>query len=53
MWWWYTLDRGLGRPQRWSGHSEEEKKALPYQKYNSGYPSHSLVTVLTDLSWLF
>jgi hypothetical protein len=52
---WYSLDRRLGGPQNLSGCGGEEKNSQPPQgikHQNPDPPAHSLVTILTELSWL-
>jgi hypothetical protein len=48
----YPLDRRLGVPQSWSGHGGKEKNSCPCWESNSGHPTHSLVTILIELTWL-
>jgi hypothetical protein len=46
------LDRRLGGPQHWYGHSDEEKKSQPLlgiEPYNPDHLAHSLVAILTEL----
>jgi hypothetical protein len=49
---WYQLDRRLGGLQSRSGRVSEGKSAYSYRESNPSCPSHSLVTVLTELQRL-
>jgi len=42
----------LAGPQNQSGHSGQEKNPRPCQERNPGHPNHSLITILTEVSWL-
>ena len=42
----YPLDRRLGGPQSWCG-----RRTCPCQESNPNHPAHTLVTILTELSW--
>jgi len=42
----------MGGPQRRSGRGSEEKNSLLLPEIESGLPARSLITVLTELSWL-
>jgi hypothetical protein len=49
------LNRRLGRPQSHSGHGGERKTSQPLpgiEPWNTDCPAHSLVAILTELSWL-
>jgi hypothetical protein len=49
----YPLDRRLGGPQSRSGRGGEEKNSQPPPREpNSSHLIYSLVTILTELSWL-
>jgi hypothetical protein len=45
---WYSLDRRLGGPQRWYGHSGEEKNSHPLLGIEPLIVQH----YTTELSWL-
>jgi hypothetical protein len=48
----YPLDRRLGGSQSQSATRGKEKNLCSCQKLNPGLPAHSLITVLTELTWL-
>jgi len=48
----YLPDKRVGGPPSQSGCGGEEKNHCPHWKSNPGFPPHTLVTVLTALSWL-
>jgi hypothetical protein len=44
---WYPLDSRLGGPHK------PPERAFPYRESNSGRPIRIVVTIMTELSWLF
>jgi len=48
----YPLDRRMGGPQSHCGWSGKEKSPCPCQESNPHHPVCSLVTILSELSWL-
>jgi hypothetical protein len=49
---WYLLDRMLGGPQSWSGHSGKKENPWFCCNLNPGHAGHRRVSTLTKLSWL-
>jgi hypothetical protein len=48
----YTLDRRLGGPQSWSGHSDEEKNSQPLLGFKHPFIQPVAQCYTTDLSQL-
>jgi hypothetical protein len=48
----YSLDRRLGGPQSWSGHTDGKEKNHFCQESNPSRSAHSLVIILTELTQL-
>jgi len=46
------LNKGLGGPKSWSDILEKRKSDAPARIQTLDNPAHSLVTILTVLSWL-
>jgi hypothetical protein len=51
---WYPLDRRMCGPWDWSGHGGNDKKFhhCTCQELKPGHLAHSLVSMLTKLTWL-